>query len=107
MMPSNFRDHAANERTFLAWVRTTVAVVGFGLAVGRLGSQPSSPWSEVALLITGGIVVLLSYIRMRIKRREIDNEAVEVDEERPLDLVLLSLVCSMFALMAFFALHLA
>ncbi len=29
------RDHLANERTFLAWVRTSVAVVVFGFAIGR------------------------------------------------------------------------
>ena len=29
------RDHLANERTFLAWVRTGVAVVVFGFAIGR------------------------------------------------------------------------
>ena len=28
-------DHLANERTFLAWVRTGVAVVVFGFAIGR------------------------------------------------------------------------
>jgi len=28
-------DHLANERTFLAWVRTGVAIVVFGFAIGR------------------------------------------------------------------------
>ena len=31
----NFTDHAANERTFLAWVRTALAVVAFGFLVER------------------------------------------------------------------------
>jgi inner membrane protein YidH len=37
-MPENSnlaRDHLANERTFLAWVRTSVAIVVFGFAIGR------------------------------------------------------------------------
>lgn len=29
------RDHLANERTFLAWLRTGVAMVVFGFAIGR------------------------------------------------------------------------
>src|SRR5437879_9591384 len=33
--PNRARDHLANERTFLAWVRTGVAVVVFGFAIGR------------------------------------------------------------------------
>jgi putative membrane protein len=31
----NFTDHAANERTFLAWVRTAIALMGFGFVVER------------------------------------------------------------------------
>lgn len=34
-MISNFRDHAANERTFLAWVRTSITVIIFGFFVER------------------------------------------------------------------------
>jgi len=32
---NNARDHLANERTFLAWIRTGVATIVFGFAVGR------------------------------------------------------------------------
>jgi len=35
-MIRNDTDHAADERTLLAWVRTAIAVVGFGIAVARL-----------------------------------------------------------------------
>lgn len=34
---STARDHLANERTFLAWVRTALGLVGFGVVIGRLG----------------------------------------------------------------------
>jgi putative membrane protein len=34
-MIRNFRDHAANERTFLAWVRTAIAVIAFGFLIER------------------------------------------------------------------------
>ncbi len=34
---SRFRDHAANERTLLAWVRTGIALMGFGFAIARFG----------------------------------------------------------------------
>ena len=35
--PNLARDHLANERTLLAWVRTGVAIVVFGFAIGRFG----------------------------------------------------------------------
>src|SRR5208282_5460252 len=34
-MIRNFRDHSANERTFLAWVRTAIAVMAFGFIVEK------------------------------------------------------------------------
>ncbi len=34
--PSRVRDHLANERTYLAWMRTAVALMGFGVVILRL-----------------------------------------------------------------------
>lgn len=34
-MISGYSDHAANERTFLAWVRTGIAVIAFGFVIER------------------------------------------------------------------------
>jgi putative membrane protein len=34
-MIRNFSDHAANERTFLAWVRTAIALMAFGFLVAK------------------------------------------------------------------------
>jgi inner membrane protein YidH len=31
----NYRDHAANERTFLAWIRTGIAVIAFGVVIEK------------------------------------------------------------------------
>ncbi|MBW4664175.1 MAG: DUF202 domain-containing protein [Chroococcus sp. CMT-3BRIN-NPC107] len=31
------REHQANERTFLAWLRTSIALIGFGIAIARFG----------------------------------------------------------------------
>ncbi|MEY3297378.1 MAG: hypothetical protein RLZZ597_638 [Cyanobacteriota bacterium] len=33
---SRTRDHLANERTYLAWMRTGVALIGFGVLIARL-----------------------------------------------------------------------
>jgi len=34
-MIRRYSDHAANERTFLAWVRTAIAVMAFGFVIER------------------------------------------------------------------------
>ncbi|WP_421657282.1 YidH family protein [Leptothermofonsia sp. ETS-13] len=31
------REHQANERTFLAWLRTSISLIGFGVAIARFG----------------------------------------------------------------------
>jgi putative membrane protein len=35
--PNHQRDHQANERTYLAWLRTSLALIGFGFAIARFG----------------------------------------------------------------------
>ena len=37
MTESNVRDHLANERTFLAWVRTALGMIGLGFVLARMG----------------------------------------------------------------------
>jgi inner membrane protein YidH len=34
---ARFTDHAANERTLLAWIRTGIALMAFGFAIARFG----------------------------------------------------------------------
>ncbi len=34
-MIKRYSDHAANERTFLAWVRTAIAVMAFGFVIEK------------------------------------------------------------------------
>ena len=36
-LPNRTRDHLANERTFLAWVRTALGLIGLGFVLARMG----------------------------------------------------------------------
>jgi len=49
------REHQANERTFLAWLRTSISLIGFGFAIARFGLflqqlQSLEPSSNTATL---------------------------------------------------------
>lgn len=104
-MIRNFAEHAANERTFLAWVRTVVAVVGFGLVAARIGPGAGALWSEALMLGAGGVVVFMAFLRMRHLRRRIHaSEAVD-DAAGPVDALLLFTVAAMAGLLAVFAIH--
>jgi putative membrane protein len=95
-LPENetLRLHQANERTLLAWIRTAIAMIGFGFVVARFGiflreisevqhrsqqnhnGSPFSLWLGVALAVLGAATVIAGLIRFRrighaIERHEV------------------------------------
>ncbi|WP_127107227.1 YidH family protein [Pararhodobacter zhoushanensis] len=103
----NFETHASNERTFLSWVRTAVAIVGFGLAAARLGDRAVPAWSTYLLFGAGAAVVLIAWARMRHVRKRIDLAERLPDDDGPAEAFLLLLVIALFALLGSFAVHVA
>jgi putative membrane protein len=53
------RDHLANERTFLAYVRTSLALVGFGFVIARLDPRSSLSLASGIVMVVGGVVMSL------------------------------------------------
>ena len=104
-MISQYTEHAANERTFLAWVRTAIAIVGFGLAAARLGDIRTPFWSEVLLVASGGVVVVVAYLRMLALRRRIISAKQQDDAPLPADFFLIALVVALMIMLAMFTVH--
>lgn len=83
--PNRVRDHLANERTFLAWIRTAVALMGFGVVIVRLryllppGMQERRHGWELGLLfaLVGLLTVLLSTTEYFAVRHAIEAETYE------------------------------
>lgn len=83
--PNRVRDHLANERTFLAWIRTAVALMGFGVVIVRLryllppGMQERTHGRELGLLfaLVGLSTVLLSTFEYFAVRKAIETESYE------------------------------
>jgi putative membrane protein len=84
------RDHLANERTFLAWVRTGVAIIGLGFVVAKFAlvvktlvpTAPTTPYGVssiigIALVLAGGLMELLALSRFTVNQRRIDTGRYE------------------------------
>ncbi|HET6431320.1 YidH family protein [Dyella sp.] len=91
MIP-RFSDHAANERTYLAWVRTAITVMAFGFLLERFDiflayashaagtSLPklhvrASEWLGLALLVFGALLILVATLRFHRQRAAIDRDS--------------------------------
>jgi putative membrane protein len=62
----DYRFSLANERTFLAWVRTALALVAGGVAVAALDLDIPDPVQVVLaieLILLGGLCVVLAWVR--------------------------------------------
>lgn len=80
------RDHLANERTYLAWMRSAIALMGFGVLIVRLRilrppiapQPPGNGWKlGLVFSIVGLITVLLSTQHYFSVRQDIDEDEYE------------------------------
>ncbi len=82
---SRVRDHLANERTYLAWMRTAIALMGFGMVIVRLRyfqipqlPRPGIGWKLGLLFAFVGLcTVLLSTWHYFAIRYAIDEDTYE------------------------------
>ena len=121
-MIRHFSDHAANERTFLAWVRTAIAVMAFGFLVAKfnlflkVAAQSLSGGRRVAvpgggfgglvgivLILSGTAMVVVAAVRFVRTRQAIDSPEPR-DEGARADLMLAGLMVLLgFALVLYLA----
>ena len=94
----NLRVHMANERTFLAWVRTSIGIMAFGFVVEKFAlfikkvgyffeksniheAAPTSVGYSsifgIILVAMGAAIGVLAFIRYRKVEREIDEDTYQ------------------------------
>ena len=85
-------EHLDNERTFLAWVRTNIALISLGFVVARLspalGAAGATNASRVfarttpvgiVLVVFGAVVTVLAAVRYDQVNRQIETGVVKPD----------------------------
>ncbi|MHB8843873.1 MAG: YidH family protein [Nitrospirota bacterium] len=90
--PRDRRVHMANERTFLAWVRTSISIMAFGFVVEKfslfvkqlsfyLGKETTPPPPGVSSIIgillvgLGALMGVLAYLQYRKVEQQIENDS--------------------------------
>jgi putative membrane protein len=90
--PNRARDHLANERTFLAWLRTGIATIVFGFAIGRFsialreflklqghdsGTPGLTTWLGIISTVGGVGLILIGLARYKQAMVQIDSDTFE------------------------------
>lgn len=126
-MIRGYSDHAANERTFLAWVRTGIAVIAFGLVIEKfnffMATLASSALAEPArreqlerlagsfgryegfgLILAGVGIIVLSTLRFVRTTQRLDDSAEHSASSVRAELILAAILV---LLVASYSLYLA
>ena len=114
----NRRVHMANERTFLAWIRTSIAIMAFGFVVEKfslfvkqmgyyLGKEVAPPqpgYSSligILLVLLGVVMGSLAFVRYKTVEKQIDDATY-----RPSPILSVLLFLSMLSIGVFLILYL-
>jgi putative membrane protein len=123
MAIQHYSDHAANERTFLAWVRTSIAVIAFGFLVERFDlflsfmltqsqkkavALPTTGFGHIAgltLIVLGIAMIGVATWRFVRTAREIDAEALVPGTGSRADIALAALLILLSGALLFYLAH--
>ena len=113
----NAREHLANERTLLAWMRTSIGIMAFGFVVVKfslfikqisllLGKNVTIPpqhgYSSVIgilLVAVGAIVLLLSFFKYKKTEKQLNNDSFHSSSTLALSLTITILLISVLLIL--------
>jgi len=112
----NVREHLANERTLLAWIRTSIGIMAFGFVVvkfslfvkqislllGKDAAIPQHGYSSVIgifLVAVGAIVLILAYIKYHRTEKQMADESFKPSSTLSLSLTVIILIISILLIL--------
>lgn len=110
------REHLANERTLLAWIRTSIGIMAFGFVVvkfslfvkqislllGKDSTIPQHGYSSligIFLVVIGAVVLLLAYVKYKRTEKQLANESFQPSSTLTLSLTIIILLISILLIL--------
>ena len=94
------RDHLANERTYQSWMRSAIALIGFGVIIVRLqiarpaSVLPGNGWKLGLLFALAGLLTLF----LSIQHYFLVRDSIEQDTYHPADALIVLFSATVLAL---------
>jgi putative membrane protein len=122
-MIKRYSDHAANERTFLAWVRTAIAVMAFGFVIERFDlflqvampqltqrqlsahGQAFANIAGLAFIAIGVAMIVIAGVRFAKTAKDIESETDVPSSGERFDLALAALIALLGVALFLYLLH--
>ncbi len=121
-MIKRYTDHSANERTYLAWIRTSIAIMAFGfliekfdLFISYLGEKVgdkihfqtslSAELSGILLFIVGILIVITATVRFFTYKKSIESDESIPYSVRKTNILLSSLVILISVFLVVYMVH--
>lgn len=111
------REHLANERTLLAWIRTSIGIMAFGFVVVKfslfikqisllIGENiplpPQHRYSSmigILLVIVGAVVLSFSYIKYKQTEKQLNDEAFKSSSKLIFSLIIVIFLISILLIL--------
>ena len=122
-MIKSFNDYAANERTFLAWVRTAIALMAFGFLLERfdlflqmaaltmgdraphIADAGFGRGAGLGLLVAGVAITAIAAMRFVKNAKDIASDEVKSNKGRGVDIALAILLVLLGLALAVYLSH--
>ena len=121
-MIKQYRDHAANERTYLAWIRTSIAIMAFGILIEKIDLfisyigekigdasqlQPSlyAELIGLGLFLVGIIIIVVATTRFFMHHKAIESDESKSYPVKKTNILFSGLMILMAALLFILLVH--
>lgn len=122
-MINRYTDHAANERTYLAWVRTSIAIMAFGFLIEKFefflssfgnkingtdhfNASESAEQIALGFFLAGIAILFTSTIRFFLQKKAIEAKEVVSYSSKAADFLLSIIMICLGLFVAFYLWHL-